>query len=202
MDTAPTLLTVCASPRKDRTTAEALRIAAEAALETWPELTRLNVDLARQQVKPCIGCWSCRDEFRCVIKDDFQQIMQEIAAARVVAILFATPVYMGSMTAQGKAFLDRSIVFRCQNFAWKNLAGGAIATGGSRNGGQELTLQGIHAAMGIHDMIIVSDSAHFGGTVWTRGESAARDEEGVATLTRLGARVAEVARAVHGAVVS
>lgn len=197
MDTTPTLLTVSASPRRDSSTAEALNIATEAALDAWPALARLHVDLARREVRPCIGCWSCRDEFRCVIKDDFQQIMQEIAASRVVAILFATPVYMGSMSAQGKAFWDRSIVFRCRDFAWRNASGGAIATGGSRNGGQELTLQGIHAAMGIHDMIIVSDSAHFGGTVWTRGESAASDEEGVVTLTRLGGRVAQVARAIE-----
>lgn len=197
--TRPTLLAVCASPRRNRTTHDALELAVDAATAEWPDLSPITIDLAQSRVEPCIGCWSCRDEFRCVVKDDFQEIMQTIASANVVAILFATPVYMGSMTAQGKAFWDRSIVFRCRNFAWKNVVGGAIATGGSRNGGQELTLQGIHAAMGIHDMVIASDAAHFGGTVWTRGSSTKNDEEGVNTLTRLGRRVAEVARALHSA---
>ena len=35
--------------------------------------------------------------------------------------------------------------------------------GGSRNGGQELTIQGIHAAMLIHGMVVVGDNSHFGG---------------------------------------
>ena len=195
----PTLLAVSASPRKKRTTLDALRLAVSAAVAEWPELSPLEIDLAEMNVGPCTGCWSCRDKFHCVVKDDFQEIMHKIAGANIVAILFATPVYMGSMTAQGKAFWDRSIVFRCQDFARKNVVGGAIATGGSRNGGQELTLQGIHAAMGIHDMVIASDAAHFGGTVWTRGSSTENDEEGVKTLERLGRRVAEVARAINTA---
>ena len=82
----------------------------------------------------------------------------------------ATPVYMGSMTSQGKAFLDRCVSLRRNGFLLRNKVGGVIAVGGVRNGGQSLTIQAVQAALLVQDMVIVSDgrpTAHFGGTVWS-----------------------------------
>ena len=67
--------------------------------------------------------------------------------------------------------------------------------GGSRNGGQELTIQAIHAGMMIHDMIIIGDGDHFGGTAWGRhpdGHTA--DATGITTARNLGRRMVEVAQ--------
>ena len=62
-----------------------------------------------------------------------------------------------------KAVLDRTIPLRRQNFRLKGKVGCAISVGGSRNGGQEKTVEAIQAWMHIQGMIVVGDDAHFGG---------------------------------------
>ncbi|MCI5224127.1 MAG: flavodoxin family protein, partial [Candidatus Electrothrix sp. AR4] len=116
----------------------------------------------------------------------------------VVGIILATPVYMGCMSSQAKAFIDRTVLFRRNGFMFKNKLGGVIAVGGSRNGGQELTIQAVHAAMMIHDMIIIGDGDHFGGTVWgNHPDGYQADTIGVATARNLGRRMSEVACMMH-----
>lgn len=106
----------------------------------------------------------------------------------------ATPVYMGSMTSQAKAFLDRSVLYRRNGFLFKNKLGAVLTVGGSRNGGQELTIQAVHAAMMIHDMIIVGDGDHFGGTAWANHpDGYQEDVAGITTAKNVGKRITEVA---------
>jgi multimeric flavodoxin WrbA len=51
--------------------------------------------------------------------------------------------------------------------------------GGSRNGGQEKTIQTIHDWMHIHGMIVVGDGGHFGGILQ---KPALDDVEGMQTV--------------------
>jgi len=98
------------------------------------------------------------------------------------------------MSSQAKAFLDRTVLFRRNGFMFKNKLGGVIAVGGSRNGGQELTIQAVHAAMMIHDMILVGDGDHFGGAAWGgHPEGYEGDAIGISTARNLGKRITEVA---------
>ena len=91
--------------------------------------------------------------------------MKKILAAleKADGIIVASPVYFGSITAQLKALFDRTIPLRRRGSLLKNKAGCALSVGGSRNGGQEKTLETVHAWMHIHGMIVVGDDAHFGG---------------------------------------
>jgi multimeric flavodoxin WrbA len=72
-----------------------------------------------------------------------------------------------------------------------------IAVGGFRNGGQELTILAVQAAMMIQNMIIVGDNrptAHFGGSGWSGHPGGIeQDSVGLETVRHLGKRVAEVA---------
>ena len=101
------------------------------------------------------------------------------------------------MTSQCKAFLDRSVVFRRNGFIFRNKVGGVLAVGGVRNGGQELTIQAVQAAMLCHDMICVSDglnTSHFGGALWSGGANGIEgDKIGLDTAENLGRRVIQVA---------
>lgn len=98
------------------------------------------------------------------------------------------------MTSQAKALLDRTVLFRRNGFLFKNKLGGVITVGGSRNGGQELTIQAVHAAMMIHDMIIVGNGQHFGGAAWSNHPAGYEgDETGIETAKLTGKRIAEVA---------
>ena len=74
----------------------------------------------------------------------------------------------------------------------------------ARNGGQELTLQTIHAAMLCQDMISVSDgkpTARLGGILVISNDDISKDELGLTTTRGLGRRVAEVALIVNIAAV-
>ena len=101
------------------------------------------------------------------------------------------------MSSLCKAFLDRCGMFRKNNFALSGKVGAVLAVGGVRNGGQELTIQSVQAALMCHEMVIVGDgrpTGHFGATLWNNGDDDISDDEfGVSTAKNLGRRVAEVA---------
>jgi len=152
------------------------------------------INLAPLNIQGCIACGKCKKGVLCSQEDDFQPLIAKLADPDVVGIVMATPVYMGCMTAQAKAFIDRTVLFRRNGFMFKNKLGGVIAVGGSRNGGQELTIQAVHAGMMIHDMIIVGDGDHFGGADWGGNPAGyENDEMGITTARNLGRRMGEVA---------
>ncbi len=134
--------------------------------------------LSGKKINPCIACGTCSHGERCPIKDDMQPIYDRLTASD--AIIVTSPVYFGCMTAQIKALFDRSVLLRRQGFQLKNKPAAAIAVGGSRNGGQEKTIQSIHDCMQVHGMIIIGDGGHFGGTLVKPVEE---DEIGMKTLT-------------------
>lgn len=152
------------------------------------------VDLSPLKFNGCIACDKCKKGVLCSQNDDYQPLIPKFADPQVVGIIVATPVYMGCMSSQAKAFLDRTVLFRRNGFMFKNKLGGVITVGGSRNGGQELTIQAVHAAMMIHDMIIVGDGDHFGGTAWANHPDGYQgDTVGIATAKNLGRRMGDVA---------
>ncbi|HMB00918.1 MAG TPA: flavodoxin family protein [Spirochaetota bacterium] len=184
------------SPRKGKTTCFALDTCLNAARTYDPQLETELIELGPLEIKDCRDCGTCRDKLTCSIEDDFIPLIEKLRDPDLKAIVIASPVYMGSVTGRGKALLDRTVMFRRNNFLLKNKVGGVIAVGGSRNGGQELTIQGIQAAMLIHNMIVVSDapaSAHFGAALWARHPGGIEeDKEGIQTARNLGRKIAEI----------
>ena len=192
------IIGISASPRKNQSTRYALE-------QCFAEITLTGeaagksiaveiIDLADLKFNGCISCDACKKDLLCTQKDDFQKLIPKLADPEVVGIIIASPVYMGCMTSQAKAFIDRSVLFRRNGFMFKNRIGGAIAVGGSRNGGQELTIQAIHAGMMIHDMIIIGNDNHFGGTVWgNHPDGYKADATGITTAKNLGKRMVEIA---------
>jgi multimeric flavodoxin WrbA len=68
--------------------------------------------------------------------------------------------------------------------------------GGARNGGQELTIQSVQAALFCQEIIVVGESrpsSHFGPGLWNQGDNVSQDEVGLKATDNLGRRVAEVA---------
>jgi Multimeric flavodoxin WrbA len=58
-------------------------------------------------IRPCQGCGYCRrnPDKGCILKDDMRLIYGELEAAD--ALVIATPIYMFSVAAQLKIFMDR-----------------------------------------------------------------------------------------------
>ncbi|MHB9034851.1 MAG: flavodoxin family protein [Anaerolineae bacterium] len=64
-----------------------------------------EIILHKLDIRPCHACESCRKALECHIKDDMTLLYPKVLSADV--IVFGTPVYFWSMTAQMKAFVDR-----------------------------------------------------------------------------------------------
>ncbi len=192
------IIGVSASPRKNKSTHFLLDQCLVEVKKTAESLGKTIetelVDLAPLKFNGCISCDKCKKGVFCSQQDDFQQLIPKFADPEVQGIIIATPVYMGSMTSQAKAFIDRSVLYRRNGFMFKDMLGGVITVGGSRNGGQELTTQAVHAGMMIHDMIIVGDGGHFGGAAWgNHPDGYQSDVLGIETARQLGRRMTEVA---------
>jgi len=91
------------SPRKTGNTAalvsEVVRGAEAAGAEV--KLYYLN----DMNIRPCQGCFYCRKEAACAIKDDMTNVYDEIKQAD--AVIIGSPVYMLQVTAQTKILFDR-----------------------------------------------------------------------------------------------
>ncbi|MBN2313667.1 MAG: flavodoxin family protein [Sedimentisphaerales bacterium] len=185
------------SPRKGQTTQKSLEACLEAAREESSQIRTDIIELAGLDIRGCLACGYCRKQLQCKQEDDFNSLISAINDKELAGIVIGTPVYLGSMAAQCKAFLDRSVMFRRNGFLFRNKVGGVLAVGGVRNGGQELTIQAVQAAMLCHDMICVSDgmnTAHFGAALWSGGPGGIdSDEIGLETARNLGRRLAQVA---------
>ena len=146
------------------------------------------VHLGKMDIAPCVDCERCRKEGRCAIDDDFQAVADKLEQAD--GVIIGSPVYFGCVSAQLKAFMDRTRYLR-RSEKLNDKVGGAIATGGSRNGGQELVIRQIHNFFLIQGMLVAGDekTMHFGGASYG---DATSDREGRETSRNVGRHVAQV----------
>ncbi len=190
---------VSTSLRKGKTTAAAVQRVLDAAQAVAPERIEIElIELAglKMPVEVVVGGTLEPGE-----RDDFPAIAEKLSAPDVAGIVIGTPTYFANMSSLCKAFLERWMVFRKNDFSLSNKVGGVVATGSSRDGGQELTIQSVQAAMMAQEMIMIGDgrpSAHFGPVVWNQGDDISKDEIGLKAADNLGRRVAEVALRMAG----
>ena len=141
--------------------------------------------LSKLNISFCTACNFCNQNLgQCCIKDDVANLNQKMREAD--AIIFASPVYFGCISAQLKAIFDRTLPLRRDNFALRDKICSGIAVGRSRNGGQELVLSQIQTFANIHGMIYVGDDSHFGGTVAADFDT---DEFGQSTIEGLARKI-------------
>jgi multimeric flavodoxin WrbA len=185
------IIAVSCSPRKGKTTAAALNICLEAAKAVNPGVATELIELGDRN----IGVFDPANPK--ATQGGFADLIGVLSDPNVGGIIVGTPVYFGNMTSLCKAFLDHCMAFRQQKFALGGKVAGIVAVGAARNGGQELAIQTVHAALLCQEMIIIGDgrpTAHFGATLVNDGkDSIANDEIGISTAQNLGRHVAEVA---------
>ena len=94
-----------ASPSMNGNTSWCVNQILESAREQGAEAELFHT--GKLAIKPCQGCLACHREGNsgCVVQDDMQRIYAALEQAD--ALVLASPVYMGQMTAQAKAFTDR-----------------------------------------------------------------------------------------------
>lgn len=190
---AKKIVGISCSPRKSKTTAKAVKICLDAANGHVPALETELIDLADLNIPAYIAAGLPLREGE---KDDFPALQARLEDPQIVGVIIGSPVYFGNMSALCKAFLDRCMALRAKDFKWRNKIAGVVAVGSSRNGGQELTIQSIRAALSGQDMIVVGTgqpSVRLGATLWNEDNSIADDEFGIGTAKDLGRNVAELA---------
>lgn len=67
------------------------------------------VTLCEHEIDYCTGCALCMEKGKCWIPDDHHGIVERLLAAD--GVILASPVYFYHVTAQMKAFLDRSLAW-------------------------------------------------------------------------------------------
>ncbi len=193
------IIAISCSPRKGKSTATALGVCLQATKEVSPRIETELIDLAGLNINGSVAAGIPLPPGQ---QDDFPKLVPMLADPRVRGIIIGTPVYFGNMSSLCRAFLERCIVLYQDKFALSNKVAGVVAVGGTRNGGQEVTIQSVQISLFCNEMILVGNGRpgpRHGATVWSGAEGGVlKDEIGMTTVKALGRRVAEVALRVAG----
>jgi len=143
------------------------------------------IKLTDYAIEPCRSCWACRENGCCVIDDGMETVViPKLLTAD--AIVVGTPVYFNNVTAQLKAFIDRTWSIRGK---LKDKIGAAVVVG--RRYGAEGAIMAINAFFLKHDMIVANRG--ISGIAFEPGEI--RDDlESMEAAKRLGDRILDLYR--------
>ena len=149
------LLGIVCIPRKNGNTEilakEALKAATEAGWQTDVFL------IAEKEVAPCDACGVCFRTHACVIEDDMQELYGLMNQAD--GIIFASPVYFGSVSAQAKAVMDRTFALLGKRSLKDKVAGAIVAT---RRVGAVQARSLIYSFCIAHGMIVAGGGIGYG----------------------------------------
>ncbi|HHY94707.1 MAG TPA: flavodoxin family protein [Firmicutes bacterium] len=204
------ILGISGSPRRNGNTFILMQEALEGAQLVEGVETEL-VDLSRLTINPCTACRSCRNRHvrQCVMHpdDDMSALYPKIMEAD--GLILGSPVFFGGVTAQLKAFMDRTTCLGGDaGFALKYKVGAGITVGGTRHGGQEYTLSQIHHYIMMHGGVVVGGiptHAYWGGAAVAGGKGEARkdvwpikgvDYDALSVCRGVGLRVAVTAKLI------
>lgn len=134
------------------------------------EILNISDGLMQAKTPFCVCCSSpCNQS--CYKNTLLEEMLLKVKNAD--AIVFASPVYFGSMSAQLKAFFDKMRDLRAQK-ALLGKIGCGVVSGASKYGGQETTIRAIHDSMLVMGMSLIGDSddevgsGHFGVCAWQK----------------------------------
>lgn len=184
------------SPRREGNTAHLLRTALSAVEEAGAGTVFIHASdgVATAKTPFCVNC-STPCEGICYRGTALDEMFDLLCQAD--GILIGSPVYFGTISAQLKAFWDKSRRLRFQK-ALLNVVGGVLTVGGARFGGQETTIRAVHDIMLIQGMTIVGDG-HLLDDAGHHGACAQKpsrdDHEALLRACILARRVLEVAEA-------
>jgi multimeric flavodoxin WrbA len=181
------VIAISGSARQDGNTALLIRTAFEPLADAGIE-TEL-VQLAGQPLRGCLACMKCweKQDRCCVIESDcVNQVLD--AMTRAEGVILGSPTYFSDVSAEMKAFIDRTgMVARANGNLLRRKAGAGIVA--VRRGGSMHALQTLQNYFLINEMVIPGSNywnVAFGRNI---GE-VADDEEGIATMRRLGENMA------------
>ena len=180
------ILGIACSPRKGMTTAKAVQAALDAAKAVDPRIQTELIDLGGLN----IAGYSPKPP-----PDDFTAILPKLQDPALGGLIMGSPSYFRGLSSLCKAFIERCAALREPKPVLADKPVGVVAVGGFRNGGQELVISQIQAAMLCFGMIPVGghSPAYQGATVLSTKDDISSDEIGLKTAAQVGKRVGEMA---------
>ncbi len=154
------ILGVVCSPRKGGNTEILVKEALEAAREAGSETELFMV--ADKNIAPCDACMTCEKLGVCKIKDDMQEMYQQLELAD--GVILGTPVYFINVSAQAKAIMDRTYALRKDRKLRGKVAGAIVVT---RRAGASIVLSLLYTYFIVHRMIVAAGGTGYGAK---RGE--------------------------------
>ena len=189
------ILAINGSPDKSGNTAFLLNKVLEEAQNNGARTELIHaVDALCDQDKPYCDACSSPCNRSCIDGTELEQVFNRLEQAD--GLILGSPVYFGTVSAQMKAFWDKSRCIRMEN-ALIGKVGGAVSVGASRFGGQETTVRTMHDIMLIHGMNIIGD----GSSQYDAGHQgvcaqkpAQEDQDAIKRAQVMGKRIAEESR--------
>ncbi|TWH52053.1 flavodoxin family protein [Sporomusa sp. KB1] len=190
------ILGVCGSPRSGAT--EKMLSEALSSIGNVSGVETEWITVRGKKIAPCNNCNYCkREKTWCVIKDDMQELLEKFVEAD--AYVVASPVYVYTVTPQLLAFFSRMRpLFHVYPEKLRNKFGVAMATGGMRNGGQEMTVNTIINLLLAKGINVVSNEigGYAGAMLWSKDKEALgamEDDKAIESASKLVNKLAEVA---------
>lgn len=136
------------------------------------------VTLSGKTISPCDACRSCVSTKTCRIQDDMQDIYPKLLEAD--GIIFGSPVFYWNVTAQAKALIDRTHLFREERRLRGKVAGIVITAART---GTASALSAFSNFITIQKMIMVGHAIGYGGQ---RKGGIRKDKRGMEEAQALG----------------
>jgi multimeric flavodoxin WrbA len=102
-DEMANILAVYGSPRRQGNTATLLKRAVSGAVDAGAEVN--EIALRDLKMSPCLEIYGCKTQGKCVIKDDFHQVIDQILSAQ--GLMLASPIFFYTVSAHTKILMDR-----------------------------------------------------------------------------------------------
>jgi multimeric flavodoxin WrbA len=97
------IIAIYGSPRRNGNTATLLDHAVRGAEDAGSQVEKIV--LRDCKMSPCLEIYGCKKTGRCVIKDDFQDVMDKLISCK--GIMLASPIFFYSVSAHTKILMDR-----------------------------------------------------------------------------------------------
>jgi len=180
------ILGIACSPRKGMTTAKAVQAALDAAKAVDSRIEVELIDLGGLS----IAGYSPKPP-----QDDFTAILPKLQGPAVAGLIIGSPSYFRGLSSLCKAFIERCAPLREPKMLLADKPVGVVAVGQFRNGGQELVIEQIQAAMLCFGMIPVGGHAPAfqGATLLSANDSVTQDDIGLKTAAQVGKHLGEAA---------
>jgi multimeric flavodoxin WrbA len=173
------------SPRKNGNTQVLLKVAMESSKIVDMKL----IHLVDYKILPCDGCGACWKTKKCTINDDLEKVLSELLSSD--AIILGSPVYYGSVSAQMKAFIDRSgELLGARGYPLKGNIGGALSV--ARRWGHITTWTAL--LLYLFDMRLIVPGAGWGAATAMEPNQVTKDEEGIERARELGETIGKLCR--------